>query len=325
MTHTTAEQRYTIFRMRQDGYTLAQIGRVIGKSPSSVCREIARNSDRRDGKYKPEQAQRKADRRKALKPHYHKLSEEMMAVIIDRLNKDWSPEEISGRCRFEGIDMVSHETIYQFIYTDKQHGGNLYKKLRRKGHRYQHRGSEYRRRGIIPGRVDISSRPAIVEEKRRFGDLEIDTVIGRNHKGALLTINDRVTSLAWIRKLEGKSAVPFAEATIRALASFKDIIHTITSDNGKEFANHGEIACNLGIDFYFCRPYHSWERGANENMNGLIRQYIPKKTDMTEADEDLIRKIQDKLNNRPRKRLGWLTPIEMFNKLTGLDFVALVT
>ena len=140
-------------------------------------------------------------------------------------------------------------------------------------------------RGYIPNRVDIEERPAIVDLKKRFGDLEIDTVIGSNHKGALVTINDRLTSKVWIRKLSGKDAVPLALKTIEALQPIKDLIHTITADNGKEFAKHQEIAEKLEISFYFCKPFHSWERGANENMNGLVRQYIPKGTDFSEITD----------------------------------------
>ena len=154
-----------------------------------------------------------------------------------------------------------------------------------------------------------------IQSRKRFGDLEIDTVIGSNHKGALVTINDRLTSKVWIRKLSGKDAAPLALKIIEALQPIKDLIHTITADNGKEFAKHQEIADKLEISFYFCKPFHSWERGANENMNGLIRQYIPKGTDFSGITDEFVAWVEEKLNNRPRKRLGYLTPNEKFNLL----------
>lgn len=157
-------------------------------------------------------------------------------------------------------------------------------------------------------RIGIEQRPQIVNEKIRFGDFEIDTMIGKNHKGAIMTTNDRCTHIVLIRRLEGKEAVPLAEAAVEALSPYKQMLHTITADNGKEFARHKEIAEKLGVQFYFARPNHSWERGANENTNGLIRQYIPKGTDFSTLTDEFIAEVEWKLNNRPRKSLGYLTP-----------------
>ena len=179
--------------------------------------------------------------------------------------------------------------LYRWIWDDKHKKGTLYLNLRRKGKRYNKRGNTLAGRGYIPNRVDIEERPSIVDLKERFGDLEIDTVIVSNHKGALVTINDRLTSKVWIRKLSGKDAAPLALKTIEALQPIKDLIHTITADNGKEFTKHQEIAKELEISFYFCKPCHSWERGANENTNGLIRQYIPKGTDFCEITDEFVR------------------------------------
>ena len=174
----------------------------------------------------------------------------------------------------------------------------------------------------LPNRVDIDERPNVVDNKERFGDLEIDTIIGKNHKGAILTINDRLTGRVWIRKLQGKEAIPVAKVTAWALRKVKNLIYTITADNGKEFAKHEEIAQKLELDFYFCKPYHSWERGANENTNGLIRQYIPKGTDFSEITNKQIKRIENILNNRPRKRLGYLTPNEKFKQIINQNSVA---
>lgn len=228
------------------------------------------------------------------------------------LAEDFSPEQIVGCCRLEGLGCVSHERIYQHVWADKRRGGDQYTHLRRKGRKYMKRGAGKDGRGIIRDRVPIDSRPAVVDEKKRFGDLELDTVIGRNHKGAILTVNDRATGLCWLALLDGKESEPLKNALINMLSPLKGVIKTATADNGKEFAAHREIAAALGIDVFFAHPYHSWERGANENMNGLIRQYIPKKSSFENLNDEDIQLIQNKLNNRPRKRLNFLTPIEYF-------------
>ena len=173
--------------------------------------------------------------------------------------------------------MVCKEIIYKWIWKEKRRSNDeLARNLRHHGRRKRKRGSEYNSRGRIRDRVDISLRPPEVDQKLRFGDFEIDTIIGKNRKGAVMTINDRCTKIVLIRKLTGKEAGPLAEMAIDALAPYKDMIHTITADNGKEFARYKDIAGSLGIQFFFATPYHSWERGANENTNGLARQYTPK-------------------------------------------------
>ena len=255
-----------------------------------------------------------------------------LAMVCKHYGKEFSIETLSRYCfaSTEGVSLLGiseaanklglhsvcgRVSMYRWIWEDKRKKGTLYKYLRRKGKKYNKRRNSLAGRGYIPNRVDIEERPAIVDLKERFGDLEIDTVIGSNHKGALVTINDRLTSKVWIRKLSGKDAAPLALKTIEALQPIKDLIHTITADNGKEFAKHQEIAKELQISFYFYKPYHSWERGANENTNGFIRQYIPKGTDFSEIIDEFVSWIENKLNNRPRKRLGYLTPNEKFNLL----------
>ncbi len=320
--HITAEQRYAIFAMLQEEYQQNEIARVIGVSKSTISRELKRNCDKRNGKYNNDLAHRKAQGRKKGKLHAQKLTYKMRKRIRKLLKKGFSPEQITGRERLEGREMVSHETIYRWIWLDKRRGGDLHKFLRRQGRKYAKRGSKNAGRGFIPNRVDIDERPEVVELKERFGDLEIDTIIGKDHKGAILTINDRLTGRVWIRKLQGKEAIPVAKVTAWALRKVKRLIHTITADNGKEFAKHEEIAQKLEINFYFCKPYHSWERGANENTNGLIRQYIPKGTDFSEVTDKQIKRIENILNNRPRKRLGYLTPNEKFKQIINQNSVA---
>ncbi|MBR1539521.1 MAG: IS30 family transposase [Bacteroidales bacterium] len=239
------------------------------------------------------------------RPHYIKFTDEMKRTVRRLIvYGQYSPEQIAGRCKLRGEEMVSKETIYKWIWKEKRRGN----------------GSDYSSRGQIKDRVDISLRPPEVDQMLRFGDFEIDTIIGKNRKGAVMTINDRCTQIVLIRKLTGKEAGPLAEKAIDALAPYKDMIHTITADNGKEFARHKEIAGRLGIQFYFATPYHSWERGANENTNGLARQYIPKGSDFDLYSEDYIAEVEWKLNHRPRKSLGYLTPLEYFKKLYNFDF-----
>ena len=201
----------------------------------------------------------------------------------------------------------------------------LYKHLRRKGRKYRKRGAAKDSRGCIKNRTDISLRPAIVDQKIRLGDLEIDTVIGQNHKGAILTINDRVSSFVWIEKLQGKDAKELAKKTVEKLVPCNNWIHTITADNGKEFAEHLNIANDLNIDFFFAKPYHSWERGANENTNGLIRQYFSKGSSFDNITNQQIQYVQHKLNNRPRKKLNFLSPNEFLLLNLSNQKVAFVT
>lgn len=311
--------------MKKEGYSQSDIARTIGKDKSVVSRELSRNSDKRSRKYDADLAQRKYRQRQKDKPKHIRFTEDVKQYVEELINKDYSPEQIAGRAKLEEKKCVSHERIYQHVWKDKKDGGELHEHLRNKGRKYRKRGASKDKRGIIKNRVDIDMRPKIVDEKNRFGDLEIDTVIGKNHKGALLTINERVTSLTWIQLLGGKEAEPVTEKTINALMPIKDMLHTITSDNGKEFAYHEKIAEELDIDMFFAKPYHSWERGANENMNGLIRQYFPKGSSFENISAEDVRRVQDILNNRPRKKLGFLTPIEFFNINFGDIKVAFVT
>jgi IS30 family transposase len=194
----------------------------------------------------------------------------------------------------------------------------LHKHLRNKGKPYSKRGALKDKRGKIPNRRDISERPDIVDLRERIGDLEIDTVIGKNYKKAIVTINDRKTGIVRMGKVDTRNSASVSAKTIELLAPLKSLLHTITSDNGPEFRDHAIIARELGIDFYFARPYHSWERGSNENINRLIRQYIPKGTDFDTVSPDFIKFVEDKLNDRPRKRFGFRSPNMMFNQEIAL-------
>jgi IS30 family transposase len=232
--------------------------------------------------------------------------------IKSKLKEDWSPEQIAGRMKLDIGLLICHETIYRYIYHNKSRGGRLYKHLRHKNKKYHSRSNSYQRRGIIIDRVSIDNRPKIVERKSRIGDFEIDTVIGRHHVGALVTVVDRKSKFTLIKNVTSKRAQEVTQALISMLLPLKPITKTITSDNGKEFAYHKQVSEALDTSFYFAHPYSSQERGLNEHTNGLIRQYLPKKTDFTKVSKEEIITIQDKLNHRPRKILNYKTPYEVF-------------
>jgi transposase, IS30 family len=325
MKHLTREQRYTISEMKRQGYKQIDIAQVIGKDKSVVSRELKRNCDKRNNEYRANLAQKKYEKRQKEKPKRKHFTNEIKTHVENWLKEDFSPEQIVGRSKLEGFPCVSHERIYQYVWNDKKGKGLLYLHLRRKGRKYRKRGAAKDSRGIIKGRVDISQRPEIVNKKTRLGDLEIDTVIGKNHKGAILTINDRVSSFIWMEKLKGKNAQELAIKVAETLRGNTHWIHTITADNGKEFAEHDKIANAIDIDFFFAKPYHSWERGANENLNGLVRQYFPKKTSFESITNQDVKYVQYKLNNRPRKKLGFLSPIEFLSLNLSNQKVAFVT
>ena len=326
MAHLSLEQRYTIEAYQAVGKCITEIADYLGRDKSVISREIKRNSDQRSGIYKAALAERKTAKRHREKPKLCRLNATVEANILFYITQDFSPDQVVGIAKKKGQEMVSIESIYQYIWKDKRQNGKLYRHLRTKGKKYRKRGSLKDKRGLIKGRRDIDNRPAVVEEKCRIGDLEIDLVIGGNHKRALLTINDRATGMLFMDLIDNKEASSVEAKAIELLKDWKPILHTITSDNGKEFANHERVAQSLEIDFYFAKPYHSWERGANENLNGLIRQYFPKKSNFELIAQSQIQTVINKLNNRPRKRFGYKTPNEVFaEKLDSLAQVAFMT
>lgn len=300
--------------MLQSGYTQSDIARVINKNKSVISREISRNADSRSGQYKDDLAHRKYLKRQDYKAKPRTFTPEVENYIRERLHLKYSPEQISGVAKKNGDACVSHERIYQFIWKDKRQKGLLYLNLRNRGRRYKKRSVIYDKRGTILNRTDISQRPHEVEKRERFGDLEIDLIIGKNHKSAILTILDRATGMGKLQKLAGKDADQLASATIESLKDWEPFLHTITSDNGKEFASHQIIANQLNIDYFFAEPYASWQRGSNENYNRLVRQYIPKKVDFDCIPIDYIKFVETQINNRPRKRFNYKSPNHMFNQ-----------
>jgi transposase, IS30 family len=319
MSHLTQEQRYTICAMNNIGSSQKDIALAINKHKSVVSRELRRNCDQRNGQYKSELAGKKYMERLKAKPRKISFTPQVRATVDHWLGEEYSPEQVVGHCLENGLPCVSVERIYQYVWQDKKQGGQLYLKLRNKGKRYRKRGNSKDSRGILKGRRGIEQRPLEVELKERVGDLEIDTIIGKNHKGAIVTINDRATGILRMKKVAKREAPLVKEATIELLREWKPLLHTITADNGKEFAMHQAISQELEVDFFFARPYHSWERGANENLNGLIRQYIPKASDFDDFSDEQIYQIQEKLNNRPRKRYNFKSPNQLFNQKVAFD------
>ena len=230
-----------------------------------------------------------------------------------------------GSLRMKGKATVSIERIYQYVWKDKKEGGTLHTHLRRKGRRYRKRGLSKDTRGIIKDRIGIENRPKRVEERQRCGDLEVDLIIGKNHKQAILTINDRASGMLKMTNIPSKKAKVVCHAIIDQLQPWKPFIKTITSDNGKEFAAHQNISKQRNTNYYFATPYHSWERGANENLNRLVRQYFKKLSDFSKITQQQIKKGEDKLNNRPRKRFNYETPVFVMNKLVFNQKIAFVT
>ena len=229
------------------------------------------------------------------------------------MRQEWSPEQITGRLKLEKQPAVSHECIYLYVYADKRRGGTLHRHLRSQK-KQRKRYSGYIRRGQIPNRTSIDKRPQIVARKGRFGDWEADTIVGARHKGGILSAVERKSKLTRLRKLATKAAAEMKDNTIELLAPLAAKVHTITVDNGKEFCEHELIAAGLQARIYFAHPYASWERGLNENTNGLVRQYFPKKYDFARITDKDLQQVEDLLNNRPRKTLGYRTPNEVFFK-----------
>jgi IS30 family transposase len=304
----TREQRYQICALMKAGLFQTEIAKVIGVHKSTISREMRRNRGLRG--YRPKQAHRFAEIRRA-KAVTTRISQDTWILVERLLHEDWSPEQISGWLLSERQITVSHEWIYQFVLKNKRHGGALYQHLRCKKQRRKRYGST-NYRGRIPDRISIDQRPAVVDTRSRVGDWELDTIIGKGHKQAIVSLTERKSRLTLIAKVKRKSAELVSRSIQRLLEPISSKVFTLTSDNGKEFARHQEISTALNADFYFAHPYSSWERGLNENTNGLIRQYFPKKHDFTTITEKAISMVMNKLNNRPRKCLGFKTPNQVF-------------
>jgi len=320
-THLTEQERYQIRAMLETQCTIREMARVLNRSPSTISRELRRNRGGRG--YRPRQADQMARERARCSRCRRRISERDWLCVTRLIRQDWSPEQISGRTGHEDTLAISPEWIYQFVYADKAIGGDLWMHLRCQRKRRKRYASGRDRRGRIPGRIGIEKRPDGAESRARIGHWEGDTIIGKGHRGAAVTLVERKSRFVRMAKLAGKSARRTQLAIRRRLRPMADKVRTLTLDNGKEFSLHQAISANLEIAVFFADPYASWQRGTNENTNGLIRQYLPKSRDLSTLTGAEIRKIEHRLNHRPRKCLGYLTPHEVFNKTREKLTVAL--
>lgn len=307
-TQLTGEQRYQIDALMKAGHNQSEIAVIMGRDKSTMSRELRRNRGLRG--YRPKQAQQLADVRQQNRPR-QRVTDETWSLVKELMRQDWSPEQISGWLKRECGLSVSHEWIYQYVFADKRQGGDLYRHLRCQKQRRKRYGA-YSRRGQLRNRVSIDERPAVVERRGRYGDWEVDTIIGKGQKQAIVSLTERRARFTLLAKVQTREAKTVGQAVTQLLTPVANWVHTITADNGKEFAEHETIAQALEANFYFAHPYASWERGLNENTNGLVRQYFPKQSHFDRITDEEIQTVTDKLNNRPRKCLGFKTPNEVF-------------
>ena len=311
--HLSQIERYQIASLMKAQHSITQIASLIGRHKSTISRELRRNAGSRG--YRPKQASELAIERSEQSRNASTVAPWVKQQASALLRLQWSPEQVASRLP------VSHETLYQHVYADKIQGGTLWKNLRCQKQKRKRYASGRDRRGQIPNRRPLSARPAHIEGRKQVGHWECDTVIGANHKQAIVTVVERKSGYAVMAKVSNKTADLVSDAIIRALTPFEARVKTLTYDNGKEFCGHALIDEALKSTGYFARPFASWERGSNENFNGLLRQYVPKKRPMKNINDEEIKMIENRLNNRPRKRLGFRTPAEVFHQ--SLSRVAL--
>lgn len=308
----TTEVRCQIYTLQSTGMNQKAIAEHLGVAASTICRELKKNTGQKS--YRHKQADKMAvGRRHQASCRPKKMTFSLIKIIEEKLVEKWSPEQISGLLRSNNI-LISYESIYRHIWANKKTGGDLYTHLRRRGKKYNRRGAKTAGRGCIPNRVDIQQRPKIVESKSRIGDWEGDTIIGAKQQGVILSLVDRKSKSTLLAKMEGKYAKQVPGLIKKCFKRLPKKItgHSITFDNGKEFSQHENITKKTGLRCYFATPYHSWERGLNEHTNGLVRQYCPKGSNLTHYSEEDIEHVENQLNNRPRKVLGYRTPREAF-------------
>jgi len=313
--HLNREERFYIWNALRTGHSQKEVAAVLGRHPSTICRELSRNTPRQSYMYTYHWALELVKwRRCRLAQTKHRKLTPATCTLIERLiEQRLSPEQVCGYLLKHHEISLSHETIYRYIYSDRQLRARLKpflrhgRKLRRKTYGSGARASK------IPNRVSITKRPKIIETKTRIGDWECDTVIGKDRKSVLVTVVDRTSLYTCCSRVYSRSAKVVSRAIIRMLKQHKDKVKTLTFDNGSEFVRHERIAKALNAETYFAHPYSSWERGINENTNGLLRQYFPKKTDFRKVSWKQVKDAVESLNNRPRKTRGYQTPNQLFN------------
>jgi IS30 family transposase len=306
----TSEERYTLAALRKQGVTAAQIAKTLGRHRSTIYRELERNTCA-DGGYRLEKAQKRANgrrRRSRQRPRFER--EDWQVVRHWLVREQWSPKQIAGTGRLWGWLNISHETIYRHIYRDRERGGLLYTHLRHSTKRRRKRYRSYDSRGRLAGKKLIEMRPEAVERRQEIGHWEIDTVMGHGSQDCIVTLVERVTGFVLIGKLDDRTAEGLTRRVVMLIRRYPWLFKTITADNGTEFHDYASIEEATGVQIFFAKPYHSWERGTNENTNGLIRQYLPKRRSMQTLTQEQCDAIADKLNNRPRERHGFRSPLE---------------
>jgi transposase, IS30 family len=303
----TQEQRYQIYALKKTGHSGTEIAEVIGVHKATVSRELRRNRGERG--YRPQQAHKLALERRSKA--VARIRAKTWATVEKLLCQEWSPEQISGRLWKEQKIRISHEWIYQHVLADKRAGGDLYKHLRCQKQRRKRYGT-YDRRGKLLHCRSIEERPALVNQRKRLGDWEVDTLFGKDRKQTLVTLTERKSRFTLLGKVTQRTAQAVRDQIYRLLLPIRDKVHTLTSDHGKEFAFHEQIAQLLQLKYYFAHPYAAWERGTNENTNGLLRQYFPKKHDLQRVTHKTMNHAISRLNFRPRKSLRFKTPFEVF-------------
>lgn len=304
-THLSQEERYQIRWLRKGDWSLEDIAADLHRAASTISRELRRNATP-EGGYDSRHAQRRAVQRRHAASSLPRIDAQTWVTVEARLREDWSPEQIAG----SDAVAISAERIYQHIAADRQRGGTLWQHLRRRKRRRRHRCGTPRERQRFGGRR-IDERPTVVERRGRVGDWECDTIVGKG-PARLVTLVDRKSGRTRLRKVPDGTATTVAAAVLSVLHPVRACVHTLTWDNGSEFAEHRLVDVALDATSYFAMPYASWQRGCNENLNGLIRQYVPKGCDISQFTDDEIQQIEDKLNRRPRKRLGYRTPQQVF-------------
>lgn len=309
----TSEERYILATLRKQGFNQSEIARELGRHRSTICRELQRNSARWDGHYRPSKAIERTAGRRSRSRRNQRFTRRDLQLVDSHLRQLWSPEQICSRLR--GILSISHETIYRHVWRDRMLGGSLYTHLRGAHKKRRKRYAAYDSRGRLAGKRHISERPRAAELRSEIGHWEIDTVIGKGDHHCLVTAVDRKTGYVVIGKLRARTKEHTNRRILRLMRRHPQRFKTITADNGTEFHDYATIEQATGAAFYFATPYHSWERGTNENTNGLIRQYVPKGTSMANLTQHRCNAIARALNNRPRKRLGFKTPQECFNEI----------
>ena len=308
----TPDERYTIASLRAGGRRPAEIARVLGRHRSTICREIERNRCPYDGNYRVSKAQSRTNVRRRCSRQVRHHTQRQYGVVEKLLAEKWSPEQISASLQGSFGFYMSHQTIYKHVRKDQKADGSLYLYLRQGKKIWRKLFNSVDYRGKLPGRRSIDERPVYIELRQEIGHWEIDTVMGDGTRDCIVTLVERATGFTLVGKLRSRTVKELNRRVIELIRQHAHRFKTITADNGTEFHGYRKIEAATGVKFYFAHPYHSWERGTNENTNGLIRQYLPKRTSMAKVTQHDCNRIATSLNTRPRKRLGFQTPEQRY-------------